>query len=329
MTLGLTAVAAIATAFVATIHIASYGPAEWGPVLSNLALLAFPALFPVFGFAVVVLAFGRLPVDRLLAGLPRPVIAAGIVIVAYIAFDFILMIKLLPGQPEQQGSGYFLNNGGDLTPIDAHSYHQALMYVARLFTGHELVFFGFAAAIGYEIDRVRTGRLNLDAGPRDEALEQHPLPPPFSRLVTLQTMLTAEECVQRLRQPIPQGFFSFFGRYGVRGEVTPAGFRLELGGMQSSMVYAVGKFEGSGRTVFIRILLTFKRWTLIALALSALLIPVFWLVFNAVRFPFGWQLFLFMAVFVVGGNIAYVMGQMQSLLNQIKRATGGESISAG
>lgn len=214
-------------------------------------------------------------------------------------------------------------------PIDLHQYNQALMHSARLFTGHELWFFGFAAVLAYQFDRLRRGQITLDTAPRDEAIENHPLPAPLSRSLTLQTMLSPEECAARLLQPAPRPFFAFVGRYGMRGEATSESFRLELAGSNSSMVYAVGRFVGASRPTFIRVLLTFKRWPLIALGLSTLFLPLFWLITNALGIPFAWQGLLFVFVFGVGGNLVFAFAQMRNLLNQIKQATGGEEMATG
>ena len=73
---------------------------------------------------------------------------------------------------------------GDLKKADVefrwfvHQYNQALMHAARLFTGHEIWFFGFAGVLGYQLNRLRTGRISLDVVPRDDSIEKHPLPAP-------------------------------------------------------------------------------------------------------------------------------------------------------
>jgi hypothetical protein len=54
--------------------------------------------------------------------------------------DFFAMIRLLPGQPEQDGSNFYFNNKGSLIPISADIYRMGLMHSARLFSGHELIF---------------------------------------------------------------------------------------------------------------------------------------------------------------------------------------------
>ena len=313
VTVGLTAAGSVLTAVATAVHIASYGPTAWGPTLTDVALGLFPVIFPVFFIALGAMSYARVGYGALFTTLPRPVIAAGVVLFVYIFVNFLFLAHLLPASVEQQ----------------AVASPQQLLYVARLFTGHELWFFGICGTIGYQLDRFRRGELNFDAAPRDQSLEQHPLPWPLSRTVRFQSTLSADECAQRLQQPIPQGFFSYLGRYGVRGSVDSGGFRLELGGMQASMVYGVGRFDGGGRPTFIRVFLTFKRWPLIGLALALVVVPAWWLVLATLRIPFPWELVVFFYVFGIGGNMLFGLVQMTSLLNQIKRATEAENVAIG
>ncbi len=312
-TLGYATLASLGLVGAATVNAASYGPAVWGQILTNAALALFLAVFPLFFLAMGAVNLSRAPIGVLFGDIPWPVKILGALVFAYVFLNFFLTLHMLPATPQQQSS----------------SNPQGLMYVARLFSGHAIVFFGACAAIAYELERVRSGRLNLNVGPRDEAMERHVLPLLLSRTVTLQTMLSAAECAKRLQQPIPRGFFSYLGRYGVRGEVNSAGFRLELGGPQASMVYAVGRFEGGGRPTFIHVLLTFKRWVVISFGAAILVYPVFWLVLNRLGFPFAPELLVFVLVFGVGGNFLFGLGQMTSLLNQIKRATDSQAVSVG
>jgi len=329
VTVAFTAISTLAALVATGIHLATYGPEEWGSTLMNFALALFPVVFLIFGPAVIVLSLGRLPLWSLLSSLPRPMIVIGIVVLVYVFVDFFLMFRVLPGQPEQQGTSYFFNEHGLLVPIGLHQYNQALMHSARLFTGHELWFLGFAAVLSYQFDRLRRGQITLDTAPRDEAIENHPLPPPLSRALTLQTMLSPEECAARLLQPARRPMFAFVGRYGMRGEATTAGFRLELAGSNTSLVYAVGRFGAASRPTFIRVLLTFKRWPLISFGLSTLFLPLFWLFTNAAGIPFAWQGLLFVFIFGVGANFAFALAQMRNLLKQIKQATDGEEVAAG
>lgn len=310
---GFTVLASLGMAVAAGVNAASYGPATWGPMLLNLAIALFPGVFPLFFLAIAAITLSRAPIGVLFGDVPGPVKAAGALVFLYVFANFFLTFHLLPATPKHESA----------------SNPQGLMYVARLFSGHEMVFFGVCAVIGYELGRVTAGRLNLNVGPRDDAIEQHPLPLGLSRSVTLQTMLSADECADRLRKPIPQGFFAYLGRYGVRGEVNPSGFRLELGGPQVSMVYAVGQFQGGGRPIFIRVLLTFKRWAVISFGVTILVYPALLLILNGIGFPFSLELLLFFLIFGLGGNFLFGLGQMTSLLNQIKRATESQPVSLG
>lgn len=313
LTLGYTALALLGTTAAAAVNIASYGPDKWGQILMTTALVLFPAVFPLFFVALGALLLVRLPFDRLIGDLPRPVIGAGIVVIAYVFINFFFLVHLVPATPEQQNR-----------PSD-----QALMYTARLFTGHELIFFGLCAAVGRGLERVRSGKLDLNRGPRDDSLERNPLPWPLSRTVTLQTMLSANEAALRLQTPIQQSFFAMMGRYGVRGEVTTAGFRLELGGAQTTMVYAVGRFEDGTTPMFIRVFLTFRRWALLTMGLALLAYPAVWLLLNAFGQPLSWELLLFFLVFGIAGNVLFGIAQMNSLLNQIKKATESRQVALG
>jgi hypothetical protein len=297
VTRGYTAVAIAATVVAASVHFATYGPEEWAPSLTAIWPVIFVGIFLIALPAIVALTMSGWPLDVVLGQLPPFIKIAGVVGTAYVAINFGLMFKALSG----------------------HS--QPAIYVARLFTGHAMYFYGFAAVIGYQLDRIRRGRLVL-RGPRDDALEASPLPPPLSRRVVLQTALSRSECAARLLRPQPRKPFAFVGAYGMRGEADPDAFRLELGGPRSSLVYAVGRFEGTG-PIFIRVLLTFKRWHLIAIAATLLVLPLASLV------GFGWQGVAFVIVVAGGGNLAFGLAQMRSLLQQIQRATEAQPVSIG
>ena len=75
--------------------------------------------------------------------------------------------------------------------------------------------------------------------------------------------------------------------------------------------------------------MTFKRWPLILVAITALLMPVWWLILNAVGIPFAWQGVLFVVAIGVGGNFIFGLAQMRSLLMQIKRAMDAEEVMTG
>lgn len=289
----------------ASVHAATYGPQAWGPELLTLALAMFPAVFVLFLPAILMTSLSRAPVERLIADLPRFVKIAGAAALAYVVVDFFVLFGVM--------------QGADI----ANPW-----YVARLFSGHELAFFGFAAAIGYEFERIRRGRLDVNALPADRLLEQRPLPVPLSRSLTLQTQLTPAECAARLLATRPPRSFWFATTYPLRGSAGADSFRVERGGPQSSMVYGVGRFEGSTPT-FIRLLVTFKRWVLITLGVVVVAFPVWVALLSYFRYPFGWQGLTFIVVFAIGANLVFGLLQMRSLINQIKRATESQEVSIG
>jgi hypothetical protein len=331
LTKGYLGLAVLMTGVAAGVHIASYGPDEFGPILINVALALFPIVFLVFGPAVVVLALARIPVDRIFAGLPVYVYVLGGAVLLYVFADFFLMVQLLPGQPEQDGSNYYMNTGGTLTPITAEAYRMALMHSARLFSGHELIFFGLGALVGYQIDAIRSGRVSIEVELRDEAMERTPLPYPLSRVVGLRTALTPEACVARLLTPVPGPAWSLFATsQGLRGEASTTQFRVEISGQQSQLVYAVGRFGRIGRdSTSIRLLMTFKRWPLIGLLATFALAPVAWAIMGALGFPL--ESFWLVAVLVVGigGNLLFGLDQRRRLLARIKRSTEATEIPPG
>jgi hypothetical protein len=330
LTKGFSAFAGLMTVAALSVHLSSYGPDQIGPTLMNFALALFPIVFLVFGPVVFVVAFARIPVERLMAGLPVYAYVVGGAVFLYVFVDFFLMIRMLPGQPEQDGSNFYFNEHGSLIPISLEAYRMAMMHAARLFSGHELIFFGFGTLIGYQIDGIRSGRVSLDIAPRDEMMERSPLPYPVSRVVGLQTALSPEACVARLLTPPPRPAWSLFGAsQGLRGQASTTDFRVEMAGPQSQMVYAVGQFGRVGGATGIRLLMTFKRWPLIALAASIVLAPLVWGFMVAAGFPLPWFLLAFVVVFGVGGNFVFGLDQRRRLLAQIKRATEAREIPPG
>jgi hypothetical protein len=322
LTKGFLGIAGLMTLFAVAVHLASYGPDLLGPFLMNAALALFPIIFLTFGPVVVVLAFARISMDRLFAHLPVYAYVVGGAVVLYVFVDFFAMMRVLPGQPEQDGSHYYFSNHGSLTPVGVHGYWLGLMHAARLFSGHELVFFGFATLAAYQVDRIRSGRVSINVVPRDDAMERSRLPYPFRRVISLQTTLTPEACAARLLMPPAHAAWSFFETSrGLRGEASPAGFRVENASAQVQMVYGVGRFEAGGGATSIRLLLTFKKWPLISLAASAILIPVVWAALLALGFPFPWGAVVFVVMFGVGANVLFGLDQRRRLLAQIKQAT--------
>jgi len=309
-----------------SVHLATYGPDQWGPFLMNAALALFPMIFLVFGPAVVVINLARIRLDRLFAGLPVYVYVVGAVVVVYVFVNFFSMIPLLPGQPEQDGSNYYFNNHGSLIPVSSHTYRMGRMHAARLFSGHELIFFGVAALIAYQIDRLNRGRISLKlAPPRDDVMEHSQLPYPLQRAISVRTSLTPEACAERLLTPQSRPAWTLFDRSReLPGEASGVGFRLEIESAQVQMVYAVGRFETNTDTTSIRLLLTFKKWPLIFLAASAILIPLVWAVLGALVFPLPWFALAFLVVFVVGANFLLGLDQRRRLLALIKQATASQ-----
>ena len=299
------AICVVALLAAATVHVATYGPDSWGAELSSIALAMFPAIFVLFFPAILLTVATRAPVERLIRDLPLIVKVAGGAVLVYVVLDFFVLFGVMQG-------------ANIANP----------RYIARMFSGHELTFFGFAAALGYEFDRVRRGKLDVNAVPADDALEARPLPPPLSRSVTLQTQLTPADSVARLVGSPPPRSLWFGTSYGLRGRASTDAFRVELAGPQSSMVYAVGRFEGSTPT-FIRMLLTFKRWVIVTFALVLVAFPVWAAVLSYARFPFGWQGILVLVLLSVGGNLAFGLVQMRRLLRQIKAATESQEVSIG
>ena len=304
-TVGFTAVALLFTVVAAAVHFATYGPESWAPFLSSAGLAMFAMVFVLFGTVIVLVSLGRLPFEAMLGDLPLPAKVAGVLGTVYVAINFVVAFKAL-----------------------SPSRVQDPMLMARLFTGHVLFFSGFATAMGYEIDRIRRGKLNPNRAPRDQALEERPLPAPLARSATLQTMLSPSECAARLLAPSPARPISLVGGYGLRGEADAEGFRLELGGNRSSMVYAVGRFEGS-RPTFIRLLLTFKRWVLLMFAVIVLLLPPWALFLSGSGYPFGWEGVVFVVLIGGGGNFLFALAQMRSLQKQIEERTEAQPVSIG
>ena len=325
---GFQGIAALTAAAAIGVHLATYGPDQWGPTLINIALALFPVVFVVFGPAVIVLTLARVAADRLLTGMPAYVYVVAGIVVLYVFVDFFAMTQLLPGQPEQIGSAYYFDNQGTLIPISAGAYLMGLMHAARLFSGHEIIFFGVSVLIAHQLVAIREGRVNIDAAPRDVAMERSRLPYPLQRVVILRTTMAPADCAARLLIPQPRAAFSFDASRGLRGEASTEGFRLEIASPQLQMVYAVGRFDaGSGETSM-RVLLTFKRWPLIFLAGAVLLAPVVWTVavgFGGVLPSLG--LLAVLVVAVVGGNFLFGLDQRRRLLGQIKRATDAHEVA--
>jgi len=270
----------------------------------------FPLTFLFFGFAVLVAAFARSDVSRLLSDVPSYLKIVAIGVGIYAIINYFLMSAQLSGPTEH---------------ADPNGYHETLMHAARLFTGYEILFFGAAALAGLQLDAVREGRLDLDAAPHDDGLERSPLPYPVSRTVTLETMLSPETCAARILANSRRGaggFALFSQAQGLQGESTTYGFRVELRGGQSQMVYAVGRFEFEERLTRIRVLLTFKRWTIVGIVVAAVAAPLAWAYLRATGSTSFATLSLiaFLGVGVVG-NLIFGLYQRRRLLLLIKQTT--------
>src|ERR1700693_3857410 len=197
LTRGMYIVAAAFFALAAATHLLTYTPLGSADVLQTTSMVAFPVAFPVWGVMLFIIFLGRVPFDRVLGSLAMQVKVLGALLVAYVALDFFLMVALLPGQPVEQGGHFFFNEGG-LVPTTAAAYRQGLAYQARLISGHEMIFFGLAALIGFQIDRLRSGKASLPEAVLP-AIGVGGSPGPLDRQVVLETRLTPDECVTRLQ----------------------------------------------------------------------------------------------------------------------------------
>lgn len=92
------------TTLAVCVHLATYGPNQLGPALMNVALALFPTMFLIFGPAVIVLAFARIPVDKVLAGLPVYVYVVGVAVTLYLFANFFLMVE--DATSRQSGTGW-------------------------------------------------------------------------------------------------------------------------------------------------------------------------------------------------------------------------------
>ena len=300
VTRGMAVVGGIAAVIAAALHIATFGPGSWEPTITAVWPVLFFAIFPIAGSAIALMSFADIPIELVPAGLPLAIKIGLVGLTVYVAVNFAL---------------FFRATAGSSAP--------APMLVARGFTGHAIYFFTAAVVLWYQLDRIRAGKLDAKRGARDDAMEQNPLPAPLSRSVVLQTQLSPAECAIRLTQAPPPRFFTLSRNSGLRGEANPEMFRLQMGRSQSSLVYALGRFEATTPT-FIRVLLTFKRWYLISFAASALFLGIL-----LVLSPFVWPGILFVLLFGVGGNLVYGRAQMRTLLRRIQQLTEAQEVSIG
>jgi heme exporter protein D len=323
LTRGLYVVAAAFFVLAAATHMLTYTPLGSADVLQTTSMLAFPVAFPVWGLMLFIIYLGRVPFDRVLSSLPMQVKVLGALLLAYVALDFFLMVALLPGQPVEQGGRFFFNEGG-LVPTTAAAYRQGLAYQARLISGHELIFFGLAAVIGFQIQRLRSGKASLPEAPVP-VIGAVVSPGPLDRQVVLETGLTPDECVTRLQSRLGPLLGGSWGRQmELWGLVSSEGFSLQLGrsGSTRQLVFASGTFAQPARGTQIQVWLQFKRWGLPAIVGSAVAFPIVGAVMDALSggSHFYVELTTALAVFALVANLAFALYQRHRLLSLIERS---------
>jgi hypothetical protein len=111
----------------------------------------FPVIFLTFGFAVFT---GRSDIREALSSLPMWARVAFYALVIAAAVGFLTALSHLPGQPEQHGSRYFLDDHGHLIPVSHARYERGLVYQQRIFTLIPSVFFA-VVAIALRLPRQR------------------------------------------------------------------------------------------------------------------------------------------------------------------------------
>lgn len=320
--------AAAVCSFACLVHLSSYGPSSWSAILDAAAFSAFGLIFPLFFVAIVLVTIGRIPLDQLLGALPLWIKVAGAVVAAYVFVDFFAMVSLVPGQPVEQGAAYFLNNHGSLTPISEATYRQDLMYGARLFSGHAIIFSGMATLVAFQIDRIRRGHLPLDL-PISRSMPASQLPAPFSRSVSFRTQLSPQACAERLKPHIARSYVWgwTFGRRAqgaLVGSASEEGFRLSIPyGNTSGMVSANGIFEVRDGVTVVHEVIAFKRLQLLGMlgSIPIMLVAVF-IVFHGLAGPFA---FLAVGSLVVTAfNVGIGLREMNRL-----QSTIGNALAAG
>jgi len=316
-------VAAAFYVIAAGIHTLTYTPLGSADALQTLTFAVFLFVFLLFGAVVFILAGNRLPLERLIVSLPIAVKVLGVLLLAYVVADFLLMFRALPGQPTEQAGGFFFNDHGTLIPISSDVYRQGLAYQARLFTGHEMVFFGFAAVFGYQIDRLRDGKLQLAAPAVPELITEPTSPIALTRSVVLETSFAPNQCASQLQASVDRIPGWFWGRDSkLWGTVSADGFWLQLAqGSSSQLAFAVGRFARQGAGTRVQVQLQFKRWVLLALVGTAVLLPIMGVAFDVTSGGHNFViLFSAMAAFGLLANLAFGLFQRHRLLSAIERA---------
>ena len=306
----------------ATTHVLTYTPLGSADTLQVTSMVVFPVMFPVWGVMLFAIFLGRVPFDRVMSSLPLSIKVLGGLLVAYVFFDFFLMAGLLPGQPVEQGGKFFFDDHG-LVPTTAAAYRQGLAYQARLITGHEMLFLGLAAVFGYQLDRLRLGRVSLPHAPIP-AIGDQISPGHLDRLVVLETGLTPDQCASRLQARLgPLLGWHWGSRTELSGLVSPHGFSVQMGqrGSTRQLVFAGGRFAQTGRGTRLHVVLQFKRWGLLTVVGTAVAVPIVGAVVDAVTGG-GHDFVIFlsaMAAFALVANITFALYQRHRLLSLIER----------
>jgi hypothetical protein len=249
------------------------------------------------------------PLDRLVELLPLVVKVIGFLLLVYVVADFLLLLGLLPGQPIEQNGQFFFNNHGSLTPISLERYRQGLAYQARLFTGHEMVFYGVATLVAYQLDRFRRGQISPTT-PAIPTLSEFARAGPMSRLVVLETALIPDQCVSRIHAS------------RLSGSASPDGFWLALErGARASLVFATGRFTPQGTGTRVEVRLELKRWGWWSLIASAALVPVFGVAIDWATGGGDLAAIVFVLVaFILIGNVTALWLERRRLLSAIESA---------
>lgn len=329
LTRGLFVIACAFFLLAAATHLLAYTPLGSSDALQTTSTVAFPAAFPVWGVMLFIIFLGRVPFDRVLSSLPPPLKVLGVLLLAYVGLDFFLMLALLPGQPVKQDGKFFFDDHG-LVPTTAAAYRQGLAYQARLISGHEMIFFGVAALIGRQIERLRSGKVSLPETPLP-AIGAGVSPGPLDRQVVLETGLTPDECVTRLQPRLGPLLGGSWGRQmEVLGLVSSQGFSLQMGrsGSIRQLVFASGTFAQPARGTQIQLWLQLKHWGLPAIVGAAVAFPIVGAVMDALsggghHFV---ELTTALAVFALVANLAFALYQRHRLLFLIERALDAHRI---
>lgn len=299
------------------IHLTTYTTFGGSDAVQAIGLALFFLAFPVLFATIGSFAFSPVPFDRLIELLPGPVKVFAAMLLVYVAADFVLMIRFLPGNPIEQNGHFFFNSHGALTPISLEGYRQGLAYQARLFTGHEMVFFGVAAFVAYQLDRFRRGKIAA-IRPMDVSTR----PGPLSRFVVLETTVPPDQCVSSLLADLETApGWSWLRAARLWGSVSADGFWLALERRsRAALVFATGRFFPQGTGTRVEVHLQLKRWGWWSLAASAVAVPVFGAVVDWATGGGHLVAIVFVLVaFILVGNTARLLSERRRLLSAIER----------